>query len=428
LINSSAISLGKLRLNYADVGNLADPLLVNNVYLLNTPFAGVPLSTASNINNNPELVSEETKSYEIGLEMNFLQNRIGFDISAYRANSINQIFTADVTAATGRRTDVVNAGEIQNQGIEFTLRATPVIAGDFSWNINVNFTKNENEVLSLFGDQTNLTLYTAQGGISVNASKGEAYGTIRGTNYQFDDQGRPIVYPGPFGGVRFRKTGAPENIGDINPDWYGGIQNILSYKGVNLSFLIDIQKGGNFFSLDTWYGYATGIYDLTAGLNRDGVETRLSPDDGGGTFLSELDYLDFSETVVHATDENGDYVFDEDGNPVGGAVNEEAFYNGSVYTSLGYVYAPNALHVYDASFVKLRELSIGYSLPGTIFGASSLIKGIDISLIGRNLWIIHKNTPYSDPESGLSAGNRLGNQSGAYPAVKEVGFNISLRL
>ena len=428
MINSSVISLGKIRVNYAEVGNLAPALRVNDIYLLNTPFAGAPMATASNIKRNPDLKSENTQSYEIGLEMSFLQNRIGFDITAYQANSYNQIFSADVTAATGRRVDIVNAGEIQNKGIETSLRATAVKSGDFYWDIILNWTKNQNEVISLFGDQTNLQLSTAQGGISLNASVGEPYGTIRGTNYQYDDQGRAIVYPHWSSGVRFRKTGAPETIGDINPDWYGGIQNVLGYKDIKLGFLIDIQKGGNFFSLDTWYGYATGVYDITAGVNRDGVERRLEPSDGGGTYLSELDYIDIGETVMHATDGDGNYLYDDDGNPVGGEVNEEAFYTGSVYNSFGYVYAPNSFHIYDASFVKLRELSLTYTLPGKIFGGSGVIKGIDLSLIGRNLWIISKNSPYSDPEAGLSAGNNLGNQSGAYPTVREVGFNISLRL
>ena len=227
--------------------------------------------------------------------------------------------------------------------------------------MNINWTRNTNEVIELFGDQTNFQLNSVQGGVSLNASVGEPFGTLRGTNYQFDSQGRPIVYPHWNTGVRFRKTGSPETIGNINPDWYGGIQNILSYKGIRLSFLIDVQKGGDFFSLDNWYGYATGIYDITAGVNRDGNPRRDLPSDGGGIYLSELDYLDFSETVVHATDENDEYVYDDDGNPVGGAVNTEAFYESDVYSSIGYVYAPNAFHVYDGTFVKIRELTLTYS-------------------------------------------------------------------
>ena len=278
----------------------------------------------------------------------------------------------------------------------------------------------------MLGDQDNLQLSSAQGGITLNATVGQPFGTIRGTNYVFDDQGRPIVYPHWNTGVRFRKTATPEVIGDINPDWMGGVQNTLTYKGVSMSFLIDVQVGGDFFSLDTWYGYATGVYDFTAETNKNGANNRDLPGDGGGVYLSDLDYLNGMETVAHATDANGDYVYDADGNPVGGDVNTEAFYSADVYTSLGYVYAPNALHVYDASYVKLRELTIGYSIPKTMLG-SSPFQSIDLSFFGRNLWVIHKNSPYSDPEAGLSAGNNLGNQSGAYPSVREYGFNIGLK-
>ena len=429
LVNPAGIfDNAKVRFNYAQVGNLAPALLVNDIYILNTPFNGVPLATASNTRRNPTLQSERTQNLEAGLEAALFNNRLGLDFTLYQANSFDQIFQTDVTAATGRRVDVVNAGEIQNKGVELTLRGTPIKTGDFTWNVNVNWTKNVNEVISLYGDQTNLQLSTAQGGISLNATVGEPFGTIRGTNYQFDDQGRPIVYAHPYGGVRFRKTTAPEVIGDINPDWLGGVQNTLTYKGVSLSFLIDVQKGGNFFSLDTWYGYATGIYDLTAGTNREGNPRRDLPGDGGGIYLDEdeLSYLDIDEVVMQATNAEGDYLFDDDGNPIGGEVSDEPFYVSDVYNALGYAIAPNSVHIYDASFVKLRELSVSYAFPKS-FVDNTPFEAINLSLVGRNLWIIHKNSPYSDPESGLSAGNNLGNQSGAYPAVREFGFNLGLK-
>lgn len=425
LVDSDVLTTGIFRANYGQVGNGAGTHLVRDIYLNDTPFNGVPLASASSIRRNPNLVNERTENKEIGLELGFLQNRVGLDISAYQSNSYDQIFTTQVTAASGRLSQVVNAGNIENKGIEVTLRGTPIQSGDFKWDVNVNWSLNRNKVLELYEDQDNIVIYSAQGGITVNATVGEPYGTIKGTNYQFDEQGRPIVYAHPYGGVRFRKTATPEVIGDINPDWTGGIQNILSYKGVSLSFLIDMQKGGDFFSLDTWYGYATGVYDITAGTNADGNPRRDRPQDGGGTYLSELDYLDF-EAVAQATDGSGAYVFDEDGNPVGGDVNEEAFFTSDVYNSFGYAIAPNSLHVYDASYVKLREVALSFALPSSVIDRTPF-QGASLSLVGRNLWIIHKNSPYSDPEEGLSAGNNLGNQSGAYPAVKEYGFNLSLR-
>ncbi|MDP5169811.1 MAG: SusC/RagA family TonB-linked outer membrane protein, partial [Bacteroidia bacterium] len=413
-------NFGKVRMNYAEVGNLAGANLVNDIYILNSPFGSQPLATASSIRRNPTLVSENTRSIEAGLELAFFQNRLSLDVSAYQAQSFNQIYLAEVTAATGRRTDVVNAGQIDNKGIEVQLRAIPVSTGDFKWKINVNWAKNVNTVVDLFGDQTNLQLSSVQGGITLNATEGESYGAIWGTNFVYDENDNPIVYPHFNSGVRFRKTASPEVIGDINPDWRGGVMNTFSYKSLTFSFLVDMQMGGDFFSLDTWYGYATGIYDITAGTNATGGERRALPEDGGGIYLSELPYLKDMKTVVQSgVDGNGVPISD-------GTVNEEAFYVSDVYNSLGYVYAPNALHVYDASFVKLREITLNYSLPTSIVSKTALTS-IDVSVFGRNLWIIYKNAPYTDPESGLSAGNVQGYQSGAYPAVREVGFNIGLK-
>jgi TonB-linked SusC/RagA family outer membrane protein len=412
LLNVSALDFGKFRVNYAQVGNDAPAKSILDTYVLGTPYNGIPLASFPSTKNNPDLLPESTESIELGLDMRFLKNRLGLDLSVYQSDTYDQIMPVTVTGATGNLFQYVNAGQIRNRGIEVMLNLGLVRTKDFRWDMNINWSKNESEVIELFGDQTNLQLYSAQGGITVNASVGQPFGTLKGTNYVYHTDGSPIVYPNPFGGVRYRKSATPEVIGDINPDWIGGVMNTFTYKGLSLGFLIDFRKGGDFFSLDTWYGYATGIYDITAGLNDNGVPVRDLPADGGGIFID-------GAVVQTGTDENGKPISD-------GTPNTEAFYASDVYSSLGYVYAPNAYHIYDGSFIKLRELNLTYSLPASLL-KNSPIKGVDVSLIGRNLWIIHKNSPYSDPEDGLSAGNFQGNQSGAYPAVKELGFNVRLR-
>jgi TonB-linked SusC/RagA family outer membrane protein len=412
LLNVSALDFGKFRVNYAQVGNDAPAKSILDTYVLGTPYNGIPLASFPSTKNNPDLLPESTESIELGLDMRFLKNRLGLDLSVYQSDTYDQIMPVTVTGATGNLFQYVNAGQIRNRGIEVMLNLGLVRTKDFRWDMNINWSKNESEVIELFGDQTNLQLYSAQGGITVNASVGQPFGTLKGTNYVYHTDGSPIVYPNPFGGVRYRKSATPEVIGDINPDWIGGVMNTFTYKGLSLGFLIDFRKGGDFFSLDTWYGYATGIYDITAGLNDNGVPVRDLPADGGGIFID-------GAVVQTGTDENGKPISD-------GTPNTEAFYASDVYSSLGYVYAPNAYHIYDGSFIKLRELNLTYSLPASLL-KNSPFQGVDVSLIGRNLWIIHKNSPYSDPEDGLSAGNFQGNQSGAYPAVKELGFNVRLR-
>ena len=415
------MSFGKLRVNYAEVGNSAPAQALFDTYDLGTPFAGVPLASAPNTQNNANLLPENTKNIEAGIEMRFLQDRIGLDVSVYQAQSFNQILPVSVTGATGSLFKFVNAGQIDNRGVEASVFLIPIRSKDFTWTINLNWARNVNEVVSLFGDQTNLQLFTAQGGISGNATVGQPYGTIRGTNYIFDANQNVIVYPHFDSGVRFRKTAAPEVIGDINPEWKGGINNAFSYKDLTFSFLLDMQRGGQFFSLDTWYGYATGIYDNTAGINRDGNPTRDQPSAGGGVFLDEVMIDRKSHGIVTQTGTN------DQGVPISdGTVNTQAFYVSDVYNSLGYVYAPNAHHIHDASFIKLREISLNYSLPQSIISKTPL-GGVDVSLIGRNLWIIQNNAPYTDPEAALSAGNFRGYQSGAYPAVREYGFNVRVR-
>lgn len=412
MLDMPALSFGKFRLNYAEVGNDAIPLSTYDTYLLGTPFNGTSLASAPSRQNNGELRPERTKSFELGLELNFFNNRLGLDASVYRSNTYDQILPATVTGATGRLSQVVNAGNVQNQGVEIALNYTPIKTKDLRWDINLNWAKNVNTVIELFGDQTNLQLSSFQGGVTLNATKGEPFGAIWGTDFVRHTDGSPIVYPHWNGGVRYQKTTAPSAIGNITPDWIGGINNRISYQDFTLSFLIDAQMGGQFFSLDTWYGYATGLYDFSAGNNENGNPVRALPADGGGLFIDG--------TVVQTGT-------DADGNPISdGTPNTEAFYAADVYNSLGYVYAPNALHVYDATFVKLRELSLTYSLPRAIVGKTPF-QALDFSLVGRNLWIIYKASPYSDPESGLSAGNFQGYQSGAYPAVKEVGFSLNAK-
>lgn len=413
LLESNFIDFGKLRINYAEVGNSAPPQRTFDTYALGTPFNGVPLASVRGTTNNPDLLPESTKNIEAGIEMLFWNNRAGLDLSVYRSTTYDLITPVTLSGSTGALAKYVNAGDIENKGIEVAFNITPVKKSNFKWDVNINWSKNENTVLSLFEDQTNLQLASVQGGVTLNATVGESFGTIWGTDYVYDEAtGSPIVYPHWESGVRYRKTSTPSVIGDINPDWRGGINNRFTYKNLALSFLIDMQKGGQFFSLDTWYGYATGIYDITAGTNAAGNPTRDLPSDGGGYFID-------GAVVQTGTDANGTPISD-------GTVNEEAFYVSDVYNSLGYVYAPNALHVWDATFVKLRELSLTYSLPGSVID-NTPFQGVDLSFVGRNLWIIYKASEYSDPESGLSAGNIQGNQSGAYPSVREFGMNLRVR-
>jgi hypothetical protein len=192
-----------------------------------------------------------------------------------------------------------------------------------------------------------------------------------------------------------------EIIGNTNPDWIGGITNTFRYKDVSLSFLIDVRQGGDVWSLDMYYGLATGLYPETAGLNDKGNPVRNTVDEGGGIINPGVT---------------------EDGKE-----NTNRIDISNLFGAYGYYRKPSAAFVYDASYVKLRELALTYSLPSSLLGKNSPFKGIDLSLIGRNLWIIHKNLPYADPEETTSSGNAQGLQGGAYPTTRTMGVNLRLR-
>ncbi|NEM99561.1 SusC/RagA family TonB-linked outer membrane protein [Pontibacter burrus] len=404
LVETSWLSHGKVRLNYAEVGNDAPVLSILDVYDKPTGFGSTPLFSLPSIKNNPNLKPERTKSLEAGIEAEFVNGMFGFDFTWYKSNSVDQIMPVNQTAASGYTQRFVNAGEVENKGIEVSAFVNPIQTNDFSWTMNFNFARNRNKVISLFEDVENLTLATFQGGVSLNAAVGQPYGVIRGNDFVYTNGQRTVGENGYY----LRSSRSDLVIGNPNPDWTGGFNNNLTYKGVSLSFLIDVRHGGDVFSLDQWYGEATGLYKHTAGLNAKGNPSRLPVDQGGGVLLPGVKE-DGTPNDIYAENVDGDGL-----TPYG-------------YAADDYAGAPRAMYVFDGSFVKLREVALTYALPESIVGNLGFVKGVDFQLIGRNLWIIHKNMEYSDPEEGLSSGNfGRGYQSGAYPAVRTYGFNVKL--
>ncbi|MDH7461922.1 SusC/RagA family TonB-linked outer membrane protein [Chitinophagaceae bacterium 26-R-25] len=413
LINNAPwLSYGKARLNYAEVGNSADPKALIDYYSINPAFGSTAmvsvgannsissLNPALVVKNNPNLVPEKTKSIEGGVEMSFFKNRLGFDVTYYKTKTVNQIVPAPISRATGFDAKYINVGEIDNQGVEISLNGTPIKTKDFSWNIALNWTRNRNKVVSLGEGIQNFQLGSFQGGVTLNAALGEPYGTIRGQNFVYNpDSHLPEV---KTNGYYLKSSNSNDVIGNVNPDWIGGINNTFKYKNLALSFLIDIRQGGDIFSLDMYYGLATGLYPETAGVNDLGNPVRNSLADGGGIINPGVNVSD-------------------------GKPNTKRVDISTLFGAYGYYRKPAAAFIYDASYVKLRDLTLTYSFPDKMMQSTKVFKGIDVSLFGRNLWIIHKNLPYSDPEEGISSGNLQGYQVGAYPSTRVVGLNLKLR-
>jgi TonB-linked SusC/RagA family outer membrane protein len=389
------LSYGKIRTNYAQVGNDAPIYSVLDVYNIVPPIGSEPTTTVPNTKNNPHLKPEQTRSAEIGLEMSFLKSRVGFDFTYYRTRTVDQILPLAISTSTGYSYKYLNAGTIQNKGIELSAFATPVQTKNFSWTLNLNWTRNRNKVVELFEGSDNLVLASFQGGVSLNATLGQAYGTIRGSNFVYTNGQRTVTDDGYY---EISPT-ANEVIGNPNPDWIGGLNNTIKYKNLSLSFLLDMRKGGQIYSLDLSYGFDSGLYPESAGLNDQGKEKRASLADGGGVIFSGVTE-DGKANTTRVPVENG---------------------------MLGSDNYPSAGFVYDASYLKLRETILTYSLPKEALGKMNVFKGVDFSLIGRNLWLIHKNLPYADPEDMISAGNFQGYQGGVFPTTRSIAFNVKLR-
>ncbi len=394
LIKKDWLSFGKFRANYAEVGNDTTPYQVFNTYNVGAAFNGNASASNPSAFNNPSLKSETSKEFEVGLEAQFLNNRLGFDFSYYKRKTIDLITPITVSNATGASNLWLNGGDMENTGYEAVVNATPIKTADFSWDVKVNWSTNKGIITRLAEGIEFMQLASVQGGVTLGGALNEPFGTIRGKDIVHHANGQPIV---KTNGYYQLTTSTTEKIGNITPDWTGGVKNTFKYKNLSLSALIDVQKGGDVFSLDTWYGYATGLYDFTAGTNELGNPVRNSNATGGGIILPGVK-ADGTPNTVRA------------------AANTYA-------NPWGYARAAQSQHVYDASFVKLREVSLSYVFPKDLINKLS-IENLSFSLIGRNLWIIHKNTPYSDPEAGLGSGNVQGYQSGAYPAVKEIGASL----
>ena len=412
-LKNNWLSTGKISANYAEVGNDAPFGSTRDIYDKPTAIGSVPYFSLPNIKNNADLKSERTKNLEFSLQMGFLQERLGFDVTYYKSNTLDQILPVDITAATGYTGRYVNSGEVQNKGVEISAFITPIRTGDFEWTVNANFARNRNEVLSLYGDVQNVQIASLQGGVTLNAAftkdangkvKGMPFGIIRGTNFVYHENGQKIV---KANGMYQASASSAEIIGNPNPDWIGGLNNTFKYKTLSLSFLIDVRHGGDIWSLDQWYGEGTGMYPNTAGLNDKGIPKRDPVSAGGGVLFPGVQ-ADGSANTVYAANTDG-----------GGA------------TAYGYpANPPRAMYIYDGSYVKLREVALTFGLPSSLVAKTKAFKAIDISLIGRNLWIIHKNMDYQDPEDGLGSGISAGAggyQTGAYPAVKNYGFNVKFR-
>ena len=406
----SFLDFAKIRANYAQVGNDAPVFSTISTYSQGTSWGSNALFSVNSTLQNADLLPERTTSIELGLEMRFFDNRVNFDVAAYKSNTVDQIMPVLVAPSTGYTRMYFNGGEIENKGIEVALMTTPLKLSDFEWNIGINWYTNKNEVLSLYNDVQNLLIFSAWD-VSVNATVGQPYGCIKGTNFVYtDENGNTEDADGNLlteengsktvdeSGYYLVSESGEEIIGNINPDWNMGINSTMTYKGVRLNVLFDFQQGGDVYSVATKYGQATGVYEETAEDNDLGNPMRDPVDEGGGYLYPETVNADGSPNTTYVPAYRWGRAF---------------YYNNS----------PTARYVFDASYIKLREVSLGYTLPKKVVDKTPF-QNITFSIIGRNLAVLFKNTKHFDPEAGLGSGNNQGIEQGSYPVARTFGFNI----
>jgi TonB-linked SusC/RagA family outer membrane protein len=389
-IKSNVLSYLKVYGGISKIGNDADPYRTTTTYTVNpsygnnlgsiaTPFNGVAALENGNRLGNSNLKPEFTTEYEIGTDVQFFNNRFGFDVTYYNRVSTDQIFAVQIPASSGYISKVLNAGEITNKGVETAVRIVPILnTSGFRWNVDLNFSRNISEVVELFEgvDQIDIgSNFTSFG--SVNRV-GYPYGVIQGTKLRRDDEGNLLINQSTGYAMEANELGI---IADPNPDFLTGLSNSLSYKNLNLSFLFEFRKGGD-------------LYSYTIGEMRSrGVTKETAIDREAGRVI---------KGVIADPNDPSQPLLDGNGNKIQNNIQittNNYFFRG---------FPADEADVYDATIFRFRELVLGYNLP-TKWANSLKMNNINLSLIGRNLWFYAPNVPHIDPEtSGYEAGNRQG--------------------
>jgi TonB-linked SusC/RagA family outer membrane protein len=417
-IKSNVLSFAKLRGGWSKVGKDGDAYLLIDTYNFTAPFNGNPQQSASSIKLKPDLKPETTTSTEAGVELGLFNNTVRLDVSVYNTNSIDQILRMDVSPTTGYSKKLINGGKINNKGLEAQLGVTLIKSQVFSWDADLNYAKNHSEVLEL-DKEGNLQSYVLGSNrtVQVLAAVGQPYGTLFGNAYLRNEAGQIIVNANGTPAINPSK----QYLGKFSPDWLGGINNSFNYKNIHLSFLVDVRAGGSVYSNTNRTGTYTGVLASTL-AGRDAAHGGLSYYYPGNQNSSKAVQLSNGATAP-----NGEKIYD-DGNIFPG-VTADGKANTTVLPAQQYYKGftnVDEQFIYDASYVKLREVKLGYTLPSKWIKNIGF-QGATISVVGRNLWIIHKNVPNVDPETAFNTGNAQGLEDLTLPTVRNIGFNINLK-
>ncbi|WP_276483303.1 SusC/RagA family TonB-linked outer membrane protein [Paraflavitalea pollutisoli] len=380
------VDLAKVRISYAHVGNSVRPFATNPpLYRVNPVTGGLIKNVRAGFPNRP-LKPEDNRSFEIGTEWRFFGSRLGVDLTWYKNDNYNQYFETPAPSSSGFNTYFLNLGQIRNTGWEIMVTGAPVKSRDFDWNTSVNFATNKNTVVNLSEDGVTgpdgmFFLTTFDNTYASIVRQGGSFGDILSFGAARDDKGNLALADN---GAPVRNTADRKLVGNPNPDFTAGWSNNLRYKKFDLSFLIDGRFGGEVMSITQ----------------------------------AELDLRGFSEATVDARNNGGVFVSGtKNGTPWEGKVDAKAYYN-----AIGGRAGIGEFYMYDATVVRLREVSLGYNIPVKWKGVNSL----HLSLIGRNLFYLKRDAPF-DPEISMSTDNGLqGVDVFGLPATRSLGVNLKV--
>ncbi len=404
---------GKIRLSYAQVGSDTDPYQLGLVYTKSKfTYPGFTIGFIDNTTiPNKNLKPTRTNSFEVGFETKFLNNRIGLDFTYYNQISKDQIMGMASSWATGYPYRLINAGEIQNQGIEIALNTRPIIIGDFSWDLGINFSKNNNKVRKLVDGMDMFELEKASWlDVQVAAKVGENFGSIVGPDFQRNENGDILIDPA---------TGLPmydksnHVLGNASWDWTGGLSTTFHYKNFGLTALFDVKVGADLYSMSARAAHESGK-SLATLAGREEWYKSEEERQAAGIAKGASTWTPTGGFVAPGVIDNGDGTY----RPNDIKVNPEDYWM-SVCRN-----APS-MFIYDNSYIKCREITLTYQFPKKWLG--KVVQDMSISFVTRNPFIVWKNIPDIDPDSNYNNTTGMGLEYGSLPSRKSYGFNLYVK-
>ncbi|MGZ8561553.1 MAG: SusC/RagA family TonB-linked outer membrane protein, partial [Flavisolibacter sp.] len=400
LLDWKPLSFGKVRVSYAKAGADLDPFRTSRVYGIGTVYSGINTLFVPDNLNNEDIQPSFAHSYEAGIDLKFFNNRLGVDFTYYQQKNENQIIDLNVSGTSGVGAAIINAGLISNKGIELTLTGSPIRTKNFSWESTLNLSRNRSMVEEI-GPDMNVYPYGSTTYSSVttylNAYVGKPFGSLIGPTYRRDTASGLILLDNnnlPLW------TTSTHDFGSVLPDYTGGFLNTFRIFGFDLSAMIDFQKGGLFFSRSQMLAVRTGQHAITAEINDKGKNVRDPLADGGGVKVVGMN--------VNTKQ------------PVTAYVNPQTYYGVTgrrVYDDW----------LYEASYIKLREVRLGYSFSKNVLGRLPF-NSVNIALIARNPAMIWQKAPQGvDPsENSTGAQSVSWFESGQANTVRSYGINLNI--